>query len=427
MSTVQSPPRSQWRGISDRVRAQCHLIAEQARAVTGAPRAILLLYDETAQQLVTVATPGSDVALQQVALQLIRRNYPGLDPLGLEYRPTVNPCVAAAFVGQRTQVNRMAEAFENILPPPVAAIAHGLVGITHVVSCPVVAEGRGLGLIRFLVGQHPSDGQQALMEAAASQIGLTLLNAELAEQARRHLEATRAIGEVARLANGASIKESLRAMAALVRTLTDADAAFICLTDAGGQTFSVVAEDLSDAARSAAIGRTVAATRQIGEGLVGWVIASGEAAFVPDRRLDPRSQPGRLAPLAEAVIAAPMRAGGETFGCVRVSTTGARRFAESDLWLAQALADEAGAFVRSAREVVRSRARARKTARKKAVEIAVQLVESELGALTKGDLHGRFPSQAERRGAISALERLRAMLHDGRAHWTAEPDDRATS
>ena len=70
----------QWRGIPERVRSQCRLIAEQARAVTGAPRTILLLYDEATQQLVTVATPGSDIPLQHVALELIRRNYPGLDP-----------------------------------------------------------------------------------------------------------------------------------------------------------------------------------------------------------------------------------------------------------------------------------------------------------------------------------------------------------
>src|SRR5581483_8951719 len=108
-------------GISDHLRRQCHLIAEHARAVTGAPRAILLLYDETIRRLVTVATPGSEIALQQIAVDLVRRNYPGLDPLALSYRPTINDAVAAAFVGQRTQVNTMEEAFANIMPAPVSA------------------------------------------------------------------------------------------------------------------------------------------------------------------------------------------------------------------------------------------------------------------------------------------------------------------
>src|ERR1051326_7666751 len=149
------------RGISERVRARCQIIAEHARAVTRAPRAILLLYDETIRRLVTVATPGSELPLQQIAVDLVRRNYPGLDPLDLSYRPTINPIVAAAFVGQRTQVNTMEEAFENIFPAQVVVIARGLVGITHVVSTPIVAEGRALGLIRFLVAGPPSDSQQA--------------------------------------------------------------------------------------------------------------------------------------------------------------------------------------------------------------------------------------------------------------------------
>src|SRR5581483_5059244 len=144
-------------GISDHLRRQCHLIAEHARAVTGAPRAILLLYDETIRRLVTVATPGSELPLQQVALNLVRRNYPGLDPLDLSYRPTINPVVSAAFIGQKTQVNTMEEAFDNIMPVPVSVIARGLVGITHVVSTPVSAEGRALGLIRFLVSGPPTD------------------------------------------------------------------------------------------------------------------------------------------------------------------------------------------------------------------------------------------------------------------------------
>ena len=51
-----------------------------------------------------MATPGSEIPLQVIAVDLIRRNYPGLDPLALSYRPTINPHVQKAFVGQRTQV-----------------------------------------------------------------------------------------------------------------------------------------------------------------------------------------------------------------------------------------------------------------------------------------------------------------------------------
>jgi GAF domain-containing protein len=347
------------RVISERVRSQCQIIAEHARVVTGSQRAILLLYDEAIRRLVTVATTGADLPLQQVALELIRRNYPGFDPLNLSYRPTINPTVAAAFAGQRTQVNTMSEAFENIYPPPVMAVAHGLVGITHAVSCPVIAEQRALGLIRFLVGTAPSDAEQALMEAAANQIGLTLANAELAEQTRRQLAATRAMAEVARLGVSAGVQPALSALAARARELTDAEAATVYLLDASGDTFAPAAESLAGSARAPELQRLTAPPRMINRGLVGWVIASGEAAFVPDVRRDPRTRSQRSSQTAEAVIAVPLRLSGHTKGCLRLSVMGQRRFTESDLWLAQTLADEAALAVQGAEEQEHARAAAR--------------------------------------------------------------------
>jgi GAF domain-containing protein len=326
-------------GIPDQVRAQCRMIAEHARAVAGSPRAILLLYDDTIRRLVTVATPGADFPLQQVAINLIRRNYPGLDPLDLSYRPTVNPAVSDAFVGQRTQVNTMAEAFENIFPPGISAIAQGLVGITHVVSCPVSYEGRALGLIRFMVPALPTGEQQALMEAAASQIALTIANARLAEQARRQLDAIRAVGEVSHRSIGTGGAGMLPALADRARDLTGADDAVIYVVE--NQVIRAAAESVSDEARARGQVRMPSPARMVGEGLVGWVIASGEAAFIPDSRLDPRTRSHRQVAGTEAVIAVPMRTRGRTRGCIRLGVVGRRRFTEDDLWLAQSLADEA--------------------------------------------------------------------------------------
>jgi GAF domain-containing protein len=326
-------------GIPDQVRSQCRTIAEQARVVAGSPRAILLLYDDTIRRLVTVATTGADFPLQQVAISLIRRNYPGIDPLDLSYRPTVNPAVAAAFVGQRTQVNTMAEAYENIYPPGIAALAQGLVGITHVVSCPVSYEGRALGLIRFLVPALPTGERQALMEAAASQIALTISNARQAEQAKRQLAAFRAVGEVSRRSIRTGSAEMLVALADLIRDLTSADDAVIYLVE--NDMVTPAAESVSDEARERGQVRVNTPSRKVGAGLMGWVIASGEPAFIPDARLDPRTRSNRQVAGREAVIAVPMRTSGRTRGCIRLGVVGRRRFTEDDLWLAQAFADEA--------------------------------------------------------------------------------------
>jgi GAF domain-containing protein len=336
-------------GISDRVRAQCRLIAEHARLVTGAARANLVLYDEPSGQLVTVATTASEIPLQRVALDLIRRNYPGLDLFQLSYPPSVNAAVASAFIGQRTQVNEMAEAFENIYPPAVAAIARGLVGVTCVVSCPMVAEGRALGLIRFLIAGPPNDQQQALMEAAANQIGLILANAHFAEQTARQLAAARALAEVGQIGLGGDSAGMLQALVDRAQELSGADVARLYLIDPAGDTFRPSAESLSTTGRKHNMGRMSSPVREIGSGLVGWVIASGEAAFVQDARLDPRTRSHRLAQLREAVIAVPMRLPDRIIGCLVLSVTRGRRFTEPDLWVAQTMADQAAIAVQGAR------------------------------------------------------------------------------
>src|SRR5688500_20307066 len=96
-------------------------------------------------------------------------------------------------------------------------VSHALAGISCVVDCPVMAEGRALGIIRFLVANKPSDAQQALMEAAAGQVGLTLRNAELAEQSRRQVAALQAWTEVARRGVRARAQPTLEARASRTR------------------------------------------------------------------------------------------------------------------------------------------------------------------------------------------------------------------
>jgi len=361
---------------ADRVRQQCRTIAESARLVTGSARTILVLYEESTNRLFGAAMTSADVPLQRVAFDLIRRNYPDKNPFELSYPPNVNPAVAAAFIGQRTQVNSLADAFENILPESVMAIAHGLAGITHVVSCPVVAEGRALGLIRFLIMGPPSDEQQALMEASAAQIGLTLANAELVEQTRRQLAAIQAMEEVARLAVGADIQGTLDALVARVQELTEADAAVVYLIDPDGEHFSGVAESLTPPAQAADLFRVGQPPRKIGYGLVGWVIAAGEAAFVPDLRLDPRSATRRITSPPEAAIMVPMRLSGRrTIGCLRLSVIGhGRRFIESDLGLAQTLADEAAYAVESVREHDRVRAASYRSGVESAAGIVMEVI-----------------------------------------------------
>lgn len=404
-------------GISDRVRAQCRLIAEHARLVTGAARANLVLYDEPSGLLVTVATTASEIPLQHVALDLIRRNYPGLELFQLSYPPTVNKAVASAFIGQRTQVNQMAEAFENIYPTAVAAIARGLVGITCVVSCPVTAEGRALGLIRFLIASSPTDQQQALMEAAANQIGLILANAHLAEQTARQLAARRAMAEAGQMGLDGDINGMLQALVDRAQELTEADVARVYLVDPVGDTFRPSAESLSARGRQKNLGRMSSPVREIGSGLLGWVIASGEAAFVPDARLDPRTRSHRLTHLREAVIAVPMRLPARIIGCLLLSMARGRRFTEADLWVAQALADQAALAVQGAQLQERARAAAYEDGFESGATAAAnevhRSIEELLDAAEDEDDAGADQLRLALKAARRASDRARAGL-DGR-------------
>src|SRR5688572_12472846 len=148
-------------------------------------------------------------------------------------------------------------------------VSHALAGISCVVDCPVMAEGRALGVIRFLVANSPSDAQQALMEAAAGQVGLTLLNAELAEQSLRQVAALQALSEVARLGVRAGMQPTLDALVTRMRELTDADVAVVYLTRPEEGVFEAVAESLTELAQKADLFRVRSAPRTLGAGIIG--------------------------------------------------------------------------------------------------------------------------------------------------------------
>jgi GAF domain-containing protein len=280
----------------------------------------------------------------------------------------------------------------------------------------VIAEGRALGLVRFLVPASPSDAQLALMDAAADQIGLTLANAELAEQTRRQLAATQAMGEVARLAASTGVQTTLEALVARIRELTEADGAIVYLADARGETYSAAAQSLADPSFTADLGRLESPTRRIGHGLIGWVIAAGEAAFVPDVRRDPRLASGRTATRPpEASIIVPMRVQGRTLGCLRLSRISKRRFTESDLWLAQMLADQAALAVQSAQEQERTRVGAPAEAALATVagamhEIAIP-VEELLRVAKAEDSVDPGELRTQLAAARSAAERIQTAMH----------------
>jgi hypothetical protein len=98
-----------------------------------------------------------------------------------------------------------------------------------------------------------------------------------------------------------------------------------------------------------------------------------------------------------------MRVRGETLGCLRLSMTGRRRFAEADLWLAQTLADEAALAVQSAREQQGAREAARIEALTGVTSVLEELETSVAELMRVAEPNGAAPDpRAARRQAKAA-------------------------
>ncbi|NJD18169.1 MAG: GAF domain-containing protein [Gemmatimonadetes bacterium] len=80
-----------------------------------------------------------------------------------------------------------------------------------------------------------------------------------------------------------------------------------------------------------------------GRGIVGHVIATGEAVRVPDVRLDPRYVAGRAAPRSE--VAVPQPGPAETLGALDLESDRVDAFDEQALELLHLFADAAGAAI----------------------------------------------------------------------------------
>jgi diguanylate cyclase (GGDEF)-like protein len=99
-------------------------------------------------------------------------------------------------------------------------------------------------------------------------------------------------------------------------------------------------------------GESVAGLRvAVGEGITGWVAATGLPIRVPDAAADPRAVdiPGSMELAEESMICAPLRSEGRVIGVVVLSRLGLDRFTDDELRLLGVLADQAAVAIENAR------------------------------------------------------------------------------
>ena len=89
----------------------------------------------------------------------------------------------------------------------------------------------------------------------------------------------------------------------------------------------------------------------VGEGITGWVAATGQPLNVRDAAADPRAIdiPGSLDLTEESMLLAPLRSEGRVIGVVVLSRLGLDRFSDDELRLLGVLADQAAVAIENAR------------------------------------------------------------------------------
>ncbi|MFV2063054.1 MAG: diguanylate cyclase [Chloroflexota bacterium] len=99
-------------------------------------------------------------------------------------------------------------------------------------------------------------------------------------------------------------------------------------------------------------GESVADLRvTVGEGITGWVAATGQQLIVHDAARDPRAVevPGSMDLVEESMLLAPLRSEGKVIGVVVLSRLGIDRFSDDELRLLAVLADQAAVAIENAR------------------------------------------------------------------------------
>ncbi len=89
----------------------------------------------------------------------------------------------------------------------------------------------------------------------------------------------------------------------------------------------------------------------VGEGITGWVAATGQPLIIDDADRDPRAVqvPGSADLSEESMLLAPLRSEGRVIGVVVLSRLGLSRFSEDELRLLGVLADQAAVAIENAR------------------------------------------------------------------------------
>ena len=214
---------------------------------------------------------------------------------------------------------------------------------------PVVARGLVYGNLYLTEKQGAAEftaEDERMLQILAAQAGIAIDNARLYEEARRRAQRLEALREVTTaIIEGAGLQEALELVARRALELADADLTSVALP---GDRPGELALQISSGRHADSLrGVHIPVERSVS----GEVLRTGKTIAVPDVATDTRvAHPALREQGFGPALFVPLRAHSRTFGTLIVARlAGAPRFADADVELVEAFADQAAVAVEHAR------------------------------------------------------------------------------
>ncbi|MEK7775405.1 MAG: GAF domain-containing SpoIIE family protein phosphatase [Candidatus Zixiibacteriota bacterium] len=222
--------------------------------------------------------------------------------------------------------------------------SEGNIKARSLISVPLVGKGQMIGVIEAfnkIDGEFTSIDLDILM-GLSNQIAVAIDNAHLYRMVRREALEKNLLYEIGKKLSGSlELDELLQEILELLKQVVDYDAVGVFLLDPSNGSI--------DSAVTVGYGKEEEPVihLRLGQGLVGTVIATGQAVIVPDVTADPRYVKGREDTRSEMVV--PIRANDKIIGGFNLESSRLSAYGKHDLELVEAFASQAAVSIERAR------------------------------------------------------------------------------
>ncbi len=195
--------------------------------------------------------------------------------------------------------------------------------------------------------EHAFDEAQVhLLSTIAASMGVALENARLLDETQRNARESAALSEVGRdLSSTLDLVRVMDRIAGHAKDLLHAQSSAIFLPGPDGHTYRarVALGDLAETLKATGV--------EPGRGIIGSLIASGQAEFVNDSAADPRALPIPGTPLQpdERLMVVPLKSGDMVQGAMAVWRSGGQAFEAHELAFLEGLSQQAVIALNNAR------------------------------------------------------------------------------